>query len=87
MVFILIINGLHLNYFLNNFLSYKNFADFVVKAEDLKVANFFKKVNEIATDVGASSFRLVSNNGAQAGQTIDHFHVHILAGKDFKTHL
>ena len=39
---------------------------------------------KIAKDEGyADAFRLVVNNGAKAGQTVFHLHVHILAGRDF----
>src|SRR5439155_25610404 len=41
----------------------------------------------IAQDLGKnlgkdSSFRLVINNGSQAGQSVFHLHLHFLAGKD-----
>lgn len=39
---------------------------------------------KIAKLVGVSdAFRLIVNNGAGAGQTVFHLHVHILGGKDF----
>ena len=62
---------------------YKNFSDFVNSAEALDVANFFKKVSEIAELLKAdkNGFRIISNIGFDANQTVPHFHVHILAGK------
>ena len=39
---------------------------------------------EIAEKEGyGDAFRLVINNGEQAGQTVFHLHVHILAGRSF----
>ncbi len=62
---------------------YLNFPDFVEKAAAEEISYFFKKVAEIATLVEAdkSGFRLISNIGSHANQTVPHFHVHILAGK------
>ncbi len=37
----------------------------------------------IARDAKARDFRLVVNNGAEAGQSVDHLHVHLLAGRPF----
>ena len=40
--------------------------------------------NKIARDLGvADAYRLVVNNGADAGQTVFHLHIHILAGRAF----
>ncbi|MBM5781944.1 MAG: histidine triad nucleotide-binding protein [Pelagibacterales bacterium] len=62
---------------------YIDFSDFVTKASQEEVAYFFKKVSEIAVSLGVekSGFRLISNKGNDAHQTVPHFHVHILAGK------
>ena len=35
----------------------------------------------IARDAGHEDFRLVINNGAGAGQSVFHLHVHVLAGR------
>lgn len=62
---------------------YVDFSDFVLKAKSEEVSYFFKKVSEIAVDLGVdkSGFRIISNKGLDAHQTVMHFHVHILAGK------
>jgi histidine triad (HIT) family protein len=35
----------------------------------------------VAEKSGLSSFRLVTNNGRGAGQTVEHLHYHLLAGR------
>ena len=41
--------------------------------------------NKIAQQLGVGdAFRLVVNNGADAGQSVFHLHLHILAGRVFK---
>lgn len=62
---------------------YLNFSDFVKKSEPEEISYFFKKLGEIATLLGVdeAGFRLISNIGSDAHQTVPHFHVHILAGK------
>lgn len=42
------------------------------------------RAGDIAKQLGVDeAFRLVVNNGAGAGQTVFHLHLHILAGKEF----
>jgi len=42
-------------------------------------------VAKIAEQLGVSeAFRVVVNNGADAGQTVFHLHLHILAGRNFE---
>ncbi len=37
---------------------------------------------QVAKEEGADNFRVIFNNGAQAGQTVFHIHMHILGGRD-----
>jgi diadenosine tetraphosphate (Ap4A) HIT family hydrolase len=62
---------------------YVSFDDFVSKASADIVANFFTTVQVIAEKVGVcqSGYRLITNHGSDAHQTVLHFHVHILGGK------
>lgn len=59
------------------------FDDFVEKSSFEDVAYFFKKVQEIAKNHGLSdaSYRIVGNCGEDAGQLVNHFHIHILGYK------
>lgn len=63
---------------------YRDFFDFTSTAKPEEISHFFQKVNEIIKLTGAekSGFRLISNMGADANQSVSHFHVHILAGKN-----
>jgi diadenosine tetraphosphate (Ap4A) HIT family hydrolase len=59
-----------------------SFDDFMATAPDAMVAGFFRAVRMVAAQAGvADAFRLITNNGKKAGQSVHHFHVHILAGK------
>ncbi len=40
-------------------------------------------VQEVARDQGLKDYRVVINDGAGAGQTVFHLHVHLLAGRRF----
>ena len=60
-----------------------DFVDFIANETPQKVANFFQTIAKISQDLKIidAGFRLITNNGSDAHQTVKHFHVHILAGK------
>ena len=46
------------------------------------VAHCFEVIAKIAKDMGMDSFRVVSNIGEQAEQSVFHLHYHVLSGRD-----
>lgn len=62
---------------------YTSFDDFIEKAPPEVVAKFFKKVHIIAKelDLSKEGYRIITNIGKNASQTVPHFHVHILGGR------
>ena len=46
------------------------------------VAHIFEVIAQVTKEQGISSFRVVSNCGEQAGQSVLHLHFHVLAGRD-----
>lgn len=53
----------------------------VTAANSAAVAHIFETIPVIAEKLGISDYRVVSNNGADAGQTVQHLHFHILGGR------
>ena len=46
------------------------------------VAHIFTVIARVCKDLGLDSYRVVSNIGEQAGQTVPHLHFHVLSGRD-----
>ena len=46
------------------------------------VAHIFEVISKLSKELGLKSFRVVSNCGVQAGQSVPHLHFHVLAGRD-----
>lgn len=53
------------------------------------VTHIFKVIKKLAADLGIaeSGYRVVSNCGDDAGQTVKHLHFHILGGKKLRVPL
>lgn len=45
-------------------------------------AHCFEVISKVTKDLGISEFRVVSNCGESAGQSVRHLHFHVLAGRD-----
>ncbi|MGN0964934.1 MAG: histidine triad nucleotide-binding protein [Dysosmobacter sp.] len=46
------------------------------------VAHIFEVIAKITREKGIESYRVVSNIGEQAGQSVPHLHFHVLSGRD-----
>lgn len=60
---------------------YTDFSDFVANAPAALQAGYFAAIEKIAAQQNLLNYRLITNNGAGAGQSVFHFHMHILSGK------
>lgn len=46
------------------------------------VAHIFEVIAKLTKEMGIESYRVVSNIGEQAGQSVRHLHFHVLSGRD-----
>lgn len=54
-----------------------------VKSEDEQLMGKVMRVaDQIAREEGVEQYRLVFNNGEEAGQTVFHVHMHVLGGRN-----
>lgn len=62
---------------------YVSLHDFAAKAPEATVKGFFEAVTKVAKQLGLeeSGYRIITNHGPDASQTVHHFHVHILGGR------
>ena len=60
-----------------------SFHDFAAHASPGMMQGFFAAVQKIASQLGLeqSGYRIITNHGPDASQTVHHFHVHILGGR------
>jgi diadenosine tetraphosphate (Ap4A) HIT family hydrolase len=58
-------------------------ADFSANAPEAAVAGFWRAVAKVAKELGleAGGYRVLTNMGADGGQEVPHFHVHIFGGR------
>ena len=54
----------------------------VTPENSMVVVKCFEAIAKIAKEMGMESFRVVSNIGEQAQQSVFHLHFHVLSGRD-----
>ena len=52
------------------------------ESNEAVVGHIFAVIARLARELGLDSYRVVSNIGQQAGQSVLHLHFHVLAGRD-----
>ena len=68
--------------------AYLDINDFSKNATNEEIIGFNKSIPIVADQLGISEatggkgYRLISNAGTEAHQTVAHFHVHLLAGRN-----
>ncbi len=61
--------------------NYINFSDFISKASKNQIADYYSSLAYIAEQLDISDYRIISNCGTESGQSVFHFHTHIISGK------
>ncbi len=63
---------------------YVSSDDFAERASDAEITAFVRALGKIARDEGvaATGYRLLANHGRDGRQEVQHFHVHLLGGRD-----
>ncbi len=56
-------------------------ADIITQSGDGIISNLFSVAIKYAHDNNITDFRIVINNGQQAGETVPHLHIHLLSGR------
>lgn len=58
-----------------------NVGQFSPETDAALVAKLVSTAARLGLEHGPTGYRLVTNTGPEAGQTVDHAHVHVLAGR------
>lgn len=57
-------------------------ADEIDSSNSAEISHIFEKIPQIARDIGLKNgYRIISNCGDDAAQTVKHIHFHILGGR------
>ena len=58
-----------------------NLPEFAASTNPELIAKLFRTAGELGRERGPGGFRAVVNTGLDGGQTVDHLHIHVLAGR------
>lgn len=58
-------------------------TDFAKSANAAAAVRLLAAAAELGARFGARGYRIVTNEGVDAGQTVFHLHLHVLAGREF----
>jgi len=62
--------------------AYVDFDDFAARASEAEIADFHRAAAQVVAGLGLEGgYRTISNAGANGGQEVPHYHVHILGGR------
>lgn len=57
------------------------------KSNSSVVAHIFEVIAELACEMSLDSYRVITNSGEGAGQTVKHLHFHVLSGTNLNENL
>lgn len=55
-------------------------ANAITEENSVYVQKVFEAIPKVAKELGISSYRIINNCGADAGQTVMHLHFHLIGG-------
>jgi histidine triad (HIT) family protein len=59
----------------------KDLGDFVASGNEAETGAIFRLASQLGRQARGDGYRIVTNEGGDAGQTVFHLHVHVLAGR------
>ncbi|MBL3284768.1 HIT-like protein [Rickettsiales endosymbiont of Paramecium tredecaurelia] len=57
-----------------------DYQEFIEQATEIEIVSYFKAITHIVDMLELDSYRLITNKGYKSGQSVFHFHTHIISG-------